>query len=143
MDGVLERLERDWLLASKQKRFKALGEILRICAKHCPGEKAIKRLNKWVEFLEGNVDNIPLKDLSKILSNINYARSIIAKARTESSGDSASGKYLSGTLTAVHRRAAARTLDNVMVANLKNDQSEIGDDTDLASERRADRLDLE
>lgn len=142
MNGVLERLERDWLAASKQQRFKALGEIIKICAKHCADEKGIKRLNKWVEFLEGRVNDIPLSDLSKILSNINYARSIIAKAGTRDIGNT-SGKFLSGELTALHRRAAARTLNNAMVRNLKNDQSEAFDDTDLALERRVNGLDLE
>lgn len=143
MDGVLERLERDWLAARKTKSFRQLGEILKICSKHCADEKGIKRLGKWVEFLEENVNNIPLKDLSKILSNINYARSTIAKARASSPGDAANGKYLSSELTALYRRTAARTLNNPMVRNLKNDQSEAFDDTDLALERRTDSLDLE
>lgn len=139
---VLARLEKDWLAARKKKRFKELGEILKICAKHCADDKGIKRLNKWVEFLESSVNDIPLSDLSKILSIINYARTIIDKAGTGHAGES-SGQYLTGTLTANARRSASRTLNNPMVRNLKNDHSEIGDDTDLSLERRSNRMDTE
>lgn len=139
---LFQRLERDWREAFKIKKYKDLGIIIRICAKNCGDEKSLKKLNKWVAFIQGSIDNIPLKDLARVLSDINYAISTLAKARRVAPGES-SGKYLSGELTALHRRAAARTLNNAMVANLKNDQLALGDDTDLAAELRSGSMDLE
>lgn len=141
MNAILKRLERDWNLASgKKKNYRALATIVRLWAQNVENDRdAIRKLGKYVAAIEENLSEIPLKELGECLRAIKYARRILHSAAIADTGRP--GRNFTAKLSASDKRRASRTLNHVMVKNLKNAQLAVVDDYDFAAELRDDMLD--
>lgn len=137
---LLKRLEREWGKALRDKpKFMDLAIIIRLFSDNCD-EPHWNKLKKYIEYLESQINNIPLTQLSQVVAALKHAKKRLNRS---TAGTNPGGGALNARISAPDRRRATRTLNHSMVKALRAHQLANPDLSDSLNEPSDDELDTE